>query len=113
MSEIYGPSTYRASLEADMADINPDCHCTQSKMVRARGVKLALNGFAGREEVRRGVAEVLEGCPRSEAKTLCCDVIQKCTNIAFIGQSPEVISQRVDTAVENVNKVQKGEAAAL
>jgi hypothetical protein len=102
MNEIYGPQSRKEYLESRLAEINPECRCVQSKIVRAQGVRLAMSGTYGQEEVLRGVSEVMDDCPTSEAKGLCCDVIQKCTKVEFINAHPDEIVLMVDTAISNV-----------
>jgi hypothetical protein len=98
MSEIYGPQTYKQYLESNFSDINPDCHCTQSRVARSRGIKLVMQGAFAEEEARAGVAEVLGDCPRSKAVGLCCDVVAKCTNVELIDLPIDEIGTKVEEA---------------
>ena len=104
MGEKYGPLTLKQSLEEDFKQIAPKCRCTESNIARSRAATFVASGIYPQAQAEAGLHQLLDECPTSKAVAMCCDLVQKCTQIEFLeaglGSVVEIVDNAIGGAVE-------------
>lgn len=68
--------------------------------MRRTGIRMILEGRSEEEPAKEGLAELMSECPTSKAVGLCCDVIQKCTELKFVQTDMGGLVSMAEVAIE-------------
>ena len=99
MGEKYGPLTLKQSLEEDFKQIAPKCRCTESNIARSRAAAFVASGTYPQAKAEAGLHQLLDECPTSKAVVMCCDLVQKCTQVEFVEAGLGNVVEIVDTTI--------------